>query len=127
MRQNLILISLLCSLLNGLSLYGQESENYQLWRAAVERRIQDGTFREFHGDDALFEGIDVLEKNGSVCPEVDAGYGTAGWGPASNSIGKNADPSCTIKNNLRSCNGGKYRIAMRNVILNVLTGMEITI
>lgn len=115
MKHYLLCIFLLFGVLQNY-LHGQESDNYDLWRAAVERHIQNGTFQSFHGDDELFEGLDLLEKSGDVCPEVNYGYGTAGWGPNSNIAGKNADPSCTIKNNLRACNGGKYRVALRNII-----------
>ncbi|MEM9887250.1 MAG: T9SS type A sorting domain-containing protein [Bacteroidota bacterium] len=94
----------------------QQSENYLLWKAAVERKIAAGNFEGFHAEDDIEDGLSALEKNGAICPEVDEGYGTPGWNPNSSPSTDNADPACTINNNLVACNGGKYRFALRNVI-----------
>ncbi|MEL6721494.1 MAG: hypothetical protein AAFP82_22540, partial [Bacteroidota bacterium] len=94
----------------------QQSENYLLWKEAVEKHKKAGTFQGFHEDDDLDDGLRRLEKNGGTCPEVDQGFGTPGWTPSSSIETDNADPACILPNDLVACNGGKYRVAFRNII-----------
>lgn len=113
MKQTYLSLLLFCF---AFQIASAQQSNYEQWRAAVNRHIQAGTFDGFHAEDDIDDGLRLLEKNGAVCPEVDAGYGTNGWTPSSSPQTNNADPNCTIVDDLVSCNGGKYRIAFRNVI-----------
>jgi len=97
-------------------LSAQKSENYELWKSAVQKHKEAGTFQGFHGDDDFDDGLKRLEKNGANCPEVDQGFGTPGWTPSSSIETDNADPACILPNDVVECNGGKYRVAFRNVI-----------
>ncbi|MEM8525721.1 MAG: zinc-dependent metalloprotease [Bacteroidota bacterium] len=87
----------------------------QIWKKAVERRQQNGTFQGFQCFDDYSDATERA-KNANSCDAANAGYGTAGWTPSSSPATNNFDPACTISPIPSTCNGGKYRIALRNVI-----------
>jgi len=93
----------------------QSSTTTQLWQEAVERRQQNGTFEGFPCFDD-YSTAQEREKSASSCDAANAGYGTNGWNPNSSLETNNVDPACTVPAIPSTCNGGKYRIALRNVI-----------
>ncbi|MEN0047125.1 MAG: zinc-dependent metalloprotease [Bacteroidota bacterium] len=93
----------------------QSSFATQKWREAVERRQQNGTFQGFQCFDDHSDASERA-KNASSCDAANAGYGTASWTPNSSPETNNFDPACTVPPIPFECNGGKYRIALRNII-----------
>ncbi|MEL6945721.1 MAG: hypothetical protein AAFO82_23950, partial [Bacteroidota bacterium] len=93
----------------------QTPSNTIRWKRVVEQRQQNGTFEGFQCFDDFATPHDRA-KNASGCEAANAGYGTAGWNPNSSPATNNFDPACTVPPIPFDCNGGKYRIALRNII-----------
>ncbi|MEM6697125.1 MAG: fibronectin type III domain-containing protein [Bacteroidota bacterium] len=115
MRQiyfSVILVSLFCC-----TLTAQETSVRHLYEQAVQAQIEAGTFQGWKCSDDVLPNFGVRRaKNQDTCPETTAGYGTPGWNPNSSPETNNVDPSCTVPFDTRTCNGGKIRIPIRNVI-----------
>lgn len=97
------------------NLHAQEVSNQTQWYETVEKRKQQGTFEGFQCFDD-FGRTPNLEKGLTPCAAANAGYGTTGWTPQSSPETNNFDPACAVTLPGNTCNGGKYRIPIRNVI-----------